>query len=199
MIGSSTTLVSRNYCKIVNRLYSSKKKLKWYISGVNWELLEYLKAFNAVFFSKTSKLVGFILLWNHCTGAYKSGLTSVWETLSCPSVFYCRICPNVNWLWSRESKIDGCQNFTLFTILVRACFLLKKRDSVFTHCSSLLCVCQPEARVCAFLSKVVIFHQGQCFSSVPSKKWWMRKFGLLRVLSSLICSWNFSRIKLQIF
>ena len=109
---------------------------------MNWELLEYLKAFNAVFFSKTSKLVGFILCLKSLYRSMQVWLvTSASETLSCPSVFYCRICPNVNWLWSRESKIDGCQNFTLFTVLVGTCFLLKKRDSVFTCCSSLLCVC----------------------------------------------------------
>lgn len=168
---------------------------------MNWELLEYLKAFNAVFFSKTSKLVGFILCLKSLYRSMQVWLvTSVSETLSCPSVFYCRICPNVNWLWSRESKIGGCQNFTLFTVLVGTCFLLKKRGSVFARRPSSLCVCQSEAWACASLSKAVILHQGQRCGSVPSKHggWGSLDCWEFRVVC-LICSCSFSRIKLQIF
>ena len=155
---------------------------------MNWELLQYLKAFNAVFFSKTSKLVGFILRLKSLYWSIQVWLvTSILETLSCPSVSYCKICPNTNRLWSRESKIAGYQNSTLFTVLVRTCFLLrKKRLSFYSLFILIVCVSVgPKHGVCAVLSTVVIFLQGQCFSSVPSKKWWMRKSGLLKVLSSL--------------
>lgn len=58
-------------------------------------------------------------------------MTSTLETPSRPNVSYCRICPNINRLWSRESKMVGCQNFTLFTVLVRTCFLLRKKKIQF--------------------------------------------------------------------
>lgn len=69
--------------------------------------------------------------------------------------------------------MDSCQNFTLFTVLVRTCFLLRKKRFSFYSLLRILIVCVsvgPKHGVCASLSKVVIFHQGQCFSSVPSKK-----------------------------
>lgn len=79
----------------------------------------------------------------------------------------------LNPLESRDVKTDDCPSFALFTVLICTCFLLRKKWDQFLvfvvhpHCTyvSGTCACI----VCAFLSKMIIFHQGQYFSSRPSK------------------------------
>lgn len=108
----------------------------------------------------------------------------------------------LNPLESRDVKTDDCPSFALFTVLICTCFLLRKKmRSVFSLCcSSSLHVCQWD--LCLY--SMCFSKQNDHFSPRPIlqfpslKKWWMRKFGSLNVLSRLIYFWN-SLVNLQVF